>query len=85
MLKTYIGKSRYTLTMQKLTVIINSLVKLGDGIASNFITPALTKVHIVPLEQEAVMSTPTYDPFGTEATYKSKLFVCQMGHKQKWT
>ena len=26
------------------------------------------------------MSTPTYDPFDTETTYKSKLFLCQMGH-----
>ena len=41
--------------------------------------------HIVPLESEQVMSTPTYDPVGTETTYKSKLFLCQMGHKQKWT
>ena len=38
--------------------------------------------HIVPLEPELAMSTPTYDPFGTETTYKSKLFLCQMGHKQ---
>ena len=41
--------------------------------------------HIVPLEPELAMSTPIYDPFGTETTYKSKLFLCQMGHKQKWT
>ena len=38
--------------------------------------------HIVPLEPELVMSTPTYDPLGTETTYKSKLFLCQMGHTQ---
>ena len=31
------------------------------------------------------MSTPTYDPVGTETTYKSKLFLYQMDHKQKWT
>ena len=24
------------------------------------------------------MSTPTYDPFGTETTYKSKLFLCKL-------
>ena len=38
-----------------------------------------------PLEPEPPMPTPTYDPFGTQPTYKSKLFLCQMGHKQKWT
>ena len=38
-----------------------------------------------PLESELLMSTPTYDPFGTETTYNSKLFLCQMGHKQQWT
>ena len=41
--------------------------------------------NIVLLEPELVMSTPTYDPFGTETTYKSKLFLCEVGHKQKWT
>ena len=35
--------------------------------------------EIVPLEPELVMSTPTYDPFGTEKAYKKKLFLCQMG------
>ena len=39
-------------------------------------------LYIVPLEPALVTSTPTYDPFGTETTYKSKLFLCQMGHKQ---
>ena len=45
----------------------------------------LLEVNIVPLEPEPVMSTPTYDPFVTETTkaYKSKLFLCQMGHKKK--
>ena len=40
-------------------------------------------LYIIPVEPELAMSTPTYDPFGTEPTYKSKLFLCQMGHKQK--
>ena len=39
--------------------------------------------YIVSLEPEMAMSTPTYDPFGSEPPYKSKLFLCQMGHKQK--
>ena len=38
-----------------------------------------------PLKPELVMSTPTYDPLGTETTYKSMMFLCQMGHKQIWT
>ena len=33
------------------------------------------RVYIIPLEPELVISTPTYDPFGTETTYKSKLYV----------
>ena len=44
--------------------------------------------HFVPLEPELVMPTPTYHAygqFGTEPTYKSKFFLYQMGHKQKWT
>ena len=41
----------------------------------------LCKAHnFIPLEPELVISTPTYDPFGTETTYKSKLFLYQMGH-----
>ena len=41
--------------------------------------------NIITLAPELAMSTPTYDPFGTGPTYKSRLFLCQMGHKQKWT
>ena len=40
-------------------------------------------LDIVPLEPKLVMSTPTYDPFGTETTYKSKLFLCQMQGSRK--
>ena len=41
--------------------------------------------YIFPLEPELIMSTPTYGR--TETTRKSKLlrYLCQMGHKQKWT
>ena len=41
--------------------------------------------YIVPLEPEQAMYTPTYDPFGTETTYKRKLQLncAKMGHKQK--
>ena len=43
-----------------------------------------TMFYIAPLVPELAMSAPTYDPFGTETTYKIKLFLCQMDHKQKW-
>ena len=36
-------------------------------------------LSIGPLELEQAMSTPTYDPFGTEITYKRKLELCQNG------
>ena len=45
---------------------------------------------IVPLEPELVMSIPTYDPFGTETTYKKKSCFCakwvisKNGHNQFW-
>ena len=45
----------------------------------------MVQEHIVPLLDPELMSTPTYDPFGTETTCKSKLFLCQIGHKEKLT
>ena len=50
----------------------------------------MQQVYIVPLEPELVVSTPTYDPFSTETTYKSKLSICakwvrsKNGHNQLW-
>ena len=41
--------------------------------------PYMNHDFIVPLEPEQAMSTPTYDPFGTETTYKIKLELCQNG------
>ena len=45
----------------------------------------LRGVYIIPLKPEPAMSTSTYDPIGTELIYKSKLFLCKMGHRQKCT
>ena len=53
-------------------------------------SPALAVQHIVPLEPEPAMSTPTYDPFGTETTYKKKVetvpkwVISKNGHSQFW-
>ena len=37
----------------------------------------LNPEYIVPLEPELVMSTPTYDPLGTETTYKVSCFCAK--------
>ena len=39
--------------------------------------------YIVSLKPELAMSTPTYDPFGTEQHTKFKLELCQKGLKAK--
>ena len=53
------------------------------SVTTRYLNLYIIQVQIVPLEPEPSMSIFAYDPFGTETT--SMLFLCQIGHKQKWT